>query len=54
MFYCHKINNVKAYAVSLVGDDGAKARAAVILSPDTWTWNPQHILENDSVVWVPY
>lgn len=43
VFYCHNINNVEAYAVSLVGHNGSKTKAAVICHLDTSSWNPKHI-----------
>ncbi|KAL8107103.1 BURP domain protein RD22-like [Apium graveolens] len=43
VFYCHKTNNVKAYTVSLVGNDGTKAKAAAICHTDTSSWNPKHL-----------
>lgn len=43
VFYCHNLSNVEAYAVSLVGNDGTKARAAVICHLDTSSWNPKHM-----------
>ncbi|XP_074331466.1 BURP domain-containing protein 6-like [Apium graveolens] len=43
VFYCHSINNVEAYTVSLIGNDGTKARAAVICHMDTSSWNPKHM-----------
>lgn len=43
VFYCHKTNNVEAYTVSLVGNDGTKAKAAAICHTDTSSWNPKHL-----------
>ncbi|KAL1834664.1 hypothetical protein DCAR_0104874 [Daucus carota subsp. sativus] len=43
VFYCHETNNVKAYTVSLVGNDGTKAKAAAICHTDTSSWNPKHL-----------
>ena len=43
VFYCHKTNHVKAYTVSLVGNDGTKAKAAAICHTDTSSWNPKHL-----------
>ncbi|KAL8107102.1 hypothetical protein AgCh_023770 [Apium graveolens] len=43
VFYCHNTNNVKAYSVSLVGNDGTKAKAAAICHTDTSSWNPKHM-----------
>ncbi|KAL1834667.1 BURP domain-containing protein 3 [Daucus carota subsp. sativus] len=43
VFYCHKTNNVKAYTVFLVGNDGTKAKAAAICHTDTSSWNPKHL-----------
>ncbi|KAK1367728.1 BURP domain-containing protein [Heracleum sosnowskyi] len=43
VFYCHMTNNVKAYTVSLVGNDGTKAKAAAICHTDTSSWNPKHL-----------
>ncbi|KAK1367724.1 RD-22 like protein [Heracleum sosnowskyi] len=43
VFYCHNANSVKAYAVSVVGNDGTKAKAAAICHTDTSSWNPKHM-----------
>ncbi|KAK1367723.1 BURP domain-containing protein [Heracleum sosnowskyi] len=38
-----RLNNVEAYSVSLVGNDGSKVRADVVCHLDTSTWNPKHV-----------
>ncbi|WOG95852.1 hypothetical protein DCAR_0415181 [Daucus carota subsp. sativus] len=43
VFNCHKVNDVKAYKVSLVGYDGTKAKAAAICHTYTSSWNPKHL-----------
>ncbi|MGI4699485.1 BURP domain-containing protein, partial [Klebsiella pneumoniae] len=43
VFYCHKTNKVKAYTISLVGNDGTKVKAAAICHPDNASWNPKHL-----------
>ncbi|KAI3738610.1 hypothetical protein L2E82_28647 [Cichorium intybus] len=43
VFYCHKTVGVRAYAVSLVGVDGTKAKAVAICHTDTAKWNPKHL-----------
>ncbi|KAI3738113.1 hypothetical protein L2E82_28132 [Cichorium intybus] len=43
IFYCHKTVSTRAYAVSLVGADGTKAKAVAICHTDTAKWNPKHL-----------
>jgi hypothetical protein len=43
VFYCHKTTTTKAYAVSLVGEDGTKAKAVAVCHTDTAKWNPKHL-----------
>ncbi|KAM7490116.1 hypothetical protein LguiA_033037 [Lonicera macranthoides] len=43
VFYCYKTSSVKAYKVSLVGDDGTKAEAVAVCHEDTSAWNPNHL-----------
>ncbi|XP_015577139.1 BURP domain-containing protein 5 isoform X2 [Ricinus communis] len=43
IYYCHTIMGTKAYMVPLVGDDGSKAKAAVVCHTKTSAWNPQHV-----------
>ncbi|CAL5431744.1 unnamed protein product [Camellia sinensis] len=43
VFYCHKTQTTKAYKVSMVGVDGAKAEAVAVCHTDTSGWNPKHL-----------
>ncbi|KAM0024047.1 putative BURP domain-containing protein [Helianthus debilis subsp. tardiflorus] len=43
VFYCHKTTTTKAYIVSLVGEDGTKAKAVAVCHTDTAKWNPKHL-----------
>ena len=43
IFYCHKTDNIRAYKVTLVDNDGAKAKAVVVCHIDTSAWNPKHL-----------
>lgn len=43
VFYCHKTDNIRAYMVTLVDGDGAKAKAVVECHIDTSAWNPKHL-----------
>ncbi|KAH7511327.1 BURP domain-containing protein 3 [Ziziphus jujuba] len=39
VFYCHEIKATKTYTVSMVGNDGTKAKAVAVCHTDTRTWN---------------
>jgi hypothetical protein len=64
VFYCHYTQNVEAYKVSLVGDDGTNVEAVTVCHVDpskSTAVNIEskivpvcHILPEDNVVWVPY
>nr|XP_043610195.1 BURP domain-containing protein 9-like isoform X2 [Erigeron canadensis] len=43
VFYCHAAVNVKAYAVSLVGENDTKVNAVAVCHIDTSKWDPQHM-----------
>lgn len=43
VFYCHKTVSTRAYAVSLVGEDGTEAKAVAVCHTDTSKWNPKHL-----------
>ncbi|KAK1408183.1 hypothetical protein QVD17_39818 [Tagetes erecta] len=43
VFYCHKTTTTKAYVVSLLGEDGTKAKAIAVCHTDTAKWNPKHL-----------
>lgn len=43
VFYCHQIQTIKEYVVSLVGADGTKAKAVAVCHMDTSAWNPKHL-----------
>ncbi|KAI3823722.1 hypothetical protein L1987_05162 [Smallanthus sonchifolius] len=43
VFYCHKTTTTKAYTVSLLGEDGTKAKAVAVCHADTAKWNPKHL-----------
>ncbi|KVH89958.1 BURP domain-containing protein 3-like [Cynara cardunculus var. scolymus] len=43
VFYCHKTTTTEVYAVSLVGEDGTKAKAVAVCHTDTAKWNPKHL-----------
>nr|XP_043613320.1 BURP domain-containing protein 3-like [Erigeron canadensis] len=43
VFYCHKTTTTKAYTVSLVGEDGTRAKAVGVCHTDTAKWNPKHL-----------
>ncbi|KAJ9555667.1 hypothetical protein OSB04_010281 [Centaurea solstitialis] len=44
VFYCHKTDTTTlVYAMSLVGEDGTKAKAVAICHTDTSKWDPEHL-----------
>ncbi|XP_071690695.1 BURP domain protein RD22-like [Rutidosis leptorrhynchoides] len=43
VFYCHKTASTRAYAVSMVGEDGSKVKAVAVCHTDTAKWNPKHL-----------
>ena len=43
VFYCHKTISTRAYAISLVGADGTKAKAVAVCHTDTSKWNAKHL-----------
>ncbi|CAI9267918.1 unnamed protein product [Lactuca saligna] len=43
VFYCHKTVGTRAYVVSLVGENGNKAKAVAVCHKDTSKWNPKHL-----------
>lgn len=43
VFYCHKNKHTTAYMVSLMSEDGSKAKAVAVCHKDTSGWNPQHL-----------
>ncbi|KZV51135.1 rd22-c protein [Dorcoceras hygrometricum] len=43
VFYCHKTETTVAYEVSMVAEDGSKAKAAAVCHLDTAAWNPKHL-----------
>ncbi|WCJ32885.1 BURP domain-containing protein [Euphorbia peplus] len=42
VYYCHKISDTEVYMVEMRGEDGSKAKAAVVCHLDTSAWNPKH------------
>ncbi|OAY55107.1 BURP domain protein RD22-like isoform X2 [Manihot esculenta] len=42
VFYCHTIKFTKVYSISMVGEDGSKAKAIVVCHTDTSAWSPKH------------
>ena len=64
IFYCHYTQNVEAYRISLVGNDGTNVNVATVCHVHTTTLNkakakPEsvpvcHLLPEDNVVWIPY
>lgn len=43
VFYCHITHSSKAYMVSLLGKNGAKAKGVAVCHEDTSPWNPKHL-----------
>ncbi|CAI9093471.1 OLC1v1028973C1 [Oldenlandia corymbosa var. corymbosa] len=43
VFYCHKTLETEAYAVSLIGANGNRAKAVAVCHKDTAAWNPKHL-----------
>ncbi|KAI3792696.1 hypothetical protein L2E82_06584 [Cichorium intybus] len=43
VFFCHKTTTTEAYAVSLEGEDGTKAKGVAVCHTDTAKWNPKHL-----------
>ncbi|CAK7354746.1 unnamed protein product [Dovyalis caffra] len=68
VYYCHEIEDTKAFMVPLVAADGTTVKAVTICHDDTSTWSPEHVsfellkvkpgvpichfLANDTLVWV--
>ncbi|CAK7338758.1 unnamed protein product [Dovyalis caffra] len=68
VYYCHEIEDTKAFMVPLVAADGTRVKAVTICHEDTSTWSPEHVsfellkvkpgvpichfLANDTLVWV--
>ncbi|KAL9230314.1 hypothetical protein vseg_005683 [Gypsophila vaccaria] len=43
VFYCHKTKGTSPYIMSLINDEGTKAKAVAICHKDTSNWNPKHM-----------
>lgn len=43
VFYCHTTKSIKAYEITMTGEDGTKVEAVAVCHTDTAGWNPKHI-----------